>query len=170
MNNINNTICKEIFEKLIPWLKLALNWLKWYDERRKFLSQIAINIGYWWASLVSSTFKVGRDTLRKWIKEIKSWIKSPDNLASRWRKSSESKLPNLLKDIQNIIDYASQIDPKFKSTRLYTRLTQEEIRNQLIIQKWYKEEELPTARTIYNKAIDLWCKFSRVQKTKPKKK
>ena len=51
----------------------------------------------------------------------------------RGRKKVTDKLPNLEEDIKSILDLQSQIDPKFQSERLYTRLTVAEIRNQLTI-------------------------------------
>ena len=44
-------------------------------------------------------------------------------------------MAHLLEDITSIVDSQSQIDPDFKTTRLFTRLTSKEIRKQLIIQK-----------------------------------
>ena len=163
------TISKTNFETLIPSLKIALKSLKW-AEKRKFLAQIAIDIWHWWVSLVVKTFNVWHDTVDKWIKEVKSWFTCIDALNARRKILIEEKLPNLLEDIRDIIDWSSQIDPKFKSTRLYTRLTKEEIRKQLIIQKWYKDDDLPTSQTIYNKSRKMWYKFSKVSKTKPLKK
>jgi len=43
-----------------------------------------------------------------------------------------------------------RIDPDFQSNRLYTRLSASEVRQQLILQKKYTSEELPTTETIRN--------------------
>jgi hypothetical protein len=60
---------------------------------------------------------------------------------TRGRKRSEEHLPQLLDDIQAIVDEQSQTDPTFKTTRLYTRITAQEVRQQLIRQKGYTDEE-----------------------------
>ena len=70
-------------------------------------------------------------------------------------KRSEAHLPNLLSDITAIVDGQSQADPQFRTARLYTRLTAMEVRRQLIAQKGYSEDELPTAETISTKLNEL---------------
>ena len=66
-------------------------------------------------------------------------------------KRSEGHLPNLLNDLTAIVDSQSQVDPQFRATRLYTRLSAAEVRRQLIVQKGYSQDELPTAETIATK-------------------
>lgn len=73
-------------------------------------------------------------------------------------------------DIQAIAEAQSQTDPTFATTRLYTRLTAAEIRQQLIDQKGYQEDELPSAETIRVKANQLDCRLRSVQKSRPQKK
>ena len=63
----------------------------------------------------------------------------------------------------------SQIDPQFKSTRLYTRLTAAEVRRQLLAQKGYDAATLPSVSTIGRKLNALGYHRRRVQKTRPKK-
>ena len=64
------------------------------------------------------------------------------------RKRVETKLPNLLEDIRALIDHQTQTDPTCKSTRLYTRMSASEVRRQLIEQKGYLDEVLPSVETI----------------------
>ena len=90
----------------------------------------------------------GRMTIRKGMRELDSGIACIDAFRLRGRKRAEDHLPNLLTDIQAIVDNQSQTDPQFRSTRLYTRLTATEVRRQLIAQKGYTDAALPTAATI----------------------
>jgi len=76
----------------------------------------------------------------------------------------------LLGDIQAIAEAQSQTDPTFATTRLYTRLTAAEIRQQLIDQRGYQEDELPSAETMRGKANQLDCRLRSVQKSRPQKK
>ena len=85
-------------------------------------------------------------------------------------KRAENHLPNLLEDIEAIVDSQSQTDPTFSTTRLYTRLSAKQVRRQLIQQYRYSDEQLPTARTIANKLNDLGYYPTKVQKSKPKKR
>ena len=63
----------------------------------------------------------------------------------------------------------SQADPQLRTTRLYTRLTAAEVRRQLIIQKGYSDEQLPTAETIGTKLNQLGYFPKKVAKSQPQK-
>src|SRR5579859_405302 len=88
-----------------------------------------------------------RDTIRKGIHELDSGIRCIDNYGGRGRKRAEERFPNLLSDIRDIVDGQSQTDPSFESTRLYTRLSAAAVRQALITQKGYRDEELTSEET-----------------------
>ena len=67
------------------------------------------------------------------------------------------------------MDGQSQTDPTFQSQRLYTRLTAKEIRRQLIEQKGYSDEELPSEETIRLRINELGYRLRAVRKSQPKK-
>ncbi len=73
--------------------------------------------------LLANPFNSSRNTIRKGTHELESGIKIIDEFNARDRKKAEEKLPNLLKDIKDIIDCQRQTDPSFKRTRLFPRLT-----------------------------------------------
>jgi len=111
-----------------------------------------------------------RSTIRKGIHELESGFECYDNFAGRGRKAVEEHLPNLLDDIKTIVDAESQTDPTFKTTRLYIRLSAAEVRAQLIEQKEYSDEELPTTETIRTKLNQLGYYPKKVKKSQPRKK
>jgi hypothetical protein len=104
------------------------------------------------------------------MREITSGIPIQDKLHLRHRKRAEERLPNLLDDIKSIVDSQSQTDPNFHSTRLFTRLTVAKIREQLISQKGYTDEELPSNQTLNTKVNQMGYGLKKVLKTKPLKK
>lgn len=91
-------------------------------------------------------------------------------MSAKGRYQVESRLPNLLKDIKILVDAQSQIDPSFKSQRLYTRLSAAEVRKQLIEKYGYNNEDLPTSETIRLKLNQLGYNLRRVAKVQPQKK
>jgi len=101
--------------------------------------------------------------------ELERGIVCLDGFRLRGRKRSEDHLPNLLQDITAIVDSQSQADPQFRTTRLYTRLTATEVRRQLIAQKGYTDEALPTAETIGAKLNRLGYYPKKVAKSQPQK-
>jgi len=154
--------CKNIFIESINELKGS--------KRRIALAKISEAIGKGGQTVVAKGFKVSRDTVRKGLYELKSEITIVDNFNARGRKNIEEKLLGLLEDITDIVDSQSQTDPSFKTTRLFTRITVKEVRNQLIKQKNYEDADLPTNQTLNNKITKLGYKLKKVQKVKPLKK
>ena len=67
------------------------------------------------------------------------------------------------------MDPESQADPKFQSSFLDTRITAKAMRQALIDQKGWTDEELPHVNTIGEILNRLGYKMRRVQKTKPLK-
>src|SRR3989440_4432438 len=110
-----------------------------------------------------------RVTIRKGMHEVESGIVCVDAFCWRGRKRSEEHLPNLLIDLQALVDSQSQADPQFRTNRLYTRLTAAEVRAQLIAKFGYIDEELPTEETIARKLNDLGYYPKKVAKTEPQK-
>lgn len=139
------------------------------SARRLFQARTVKALGPGGASLAERELGWNRKTVRKGIHEVESGITCLDAFDARGRKRVEDHLPNLLMDIRAIVDGQSQTDPQFKTKRLYTRLTATEVRRQLIAQKSYADEELPTATTIGTKLNEMGYYPSKVAKSKPKK-
>jgi len=139
------------------------------SERRQFMARIVKSLGYGGQSYAAREFDWGRNTIAKGMKELESGVPIQDKFSTRGRKKAEEKLPNLLTDIQSIVDGASQTDPTFQSTRLYCRLSAAEVRRQLIQQKGYADEDLPGEETIRVKLNELGYKLRAVQKSRPQK-
>ena len=111
-----------------------------------------------------------REPIRKGTRELDSGQIHPDNFSARGRKPAEAHLPNLLTDIATIVDAQSQVDPQFRTNRLYTRLDAAEVRRQLISQKGYTDTLLPTVQTITTKLNRLGYYPQKVAKSEPKKR
>ena len=102
---------------------------------------------------------------------MKDAIRCLDNRKASGRKRTEDKLPNLSDDIRSLADRETQADPSMKSGSLtYTRITAKAMRQALIAEKGYIDEELPCEETIGNILNRLGYNLKRVQKAKPKKK
>jgi len=137
--------------------------------RRMFLARTVQALGEGGQRLAERELGWNRKTIRKGTHEVESGLVCVDAFGARGRKLAEEHLPNLLVDLKAIVDGQSQTDPQFKNTRLYTRLTAREVRRQLIVQKGYRDEELPTATTIATKLNQLGYYPTTVAKSKPKK-
>ncbi|MCC3444339.1 MAG: hypothetical protein JGK01_22090 [Microcoleus sp. PH2017_03_ELD_O_A] len=138
--------------------------------RRRFMAQTVAELGRGGQRLAERELGWHRDLIRKGQCEVAHNLICVDAFKLRGRKRTESRLPNLLSDIQAIVDSQSQTDPKFTTNRLYTRLSAAEVRRQLIGQNGYSSEALPSTETIRTRLNQLGYYPSKVGKTKPQKK
>jgi hypothetical protein len=156
-------------DELKTLLRDIANKLKGH-ERRTFMAQVVKLLGKGGQRCTERELNWNRGTIRKGRHELESSIVCIDAFSARGRKRAEERLPNLLNDIKAIADEQSQTDPTFKTTRLYTRISAKEVRKQLIPQKGYTDDELPSEETIRVKLNALGYQLRSVQKCRPQKK
>lgn len=140
------------------------------SARRVFMAKTVKVLGRGGQRWAERELGWNRGTVRKGTHELESGFECVDAFNARGRKQAEAHLPNLLDDIEAIVSPHSQADPTFKTIRLYTRITAKEVRKQLLEQKGYSDEELPTVRTINTKLNQLDYCLKRVAKSVPLKK
>jgi hypothetical protein len=140
------------------------------SARRIFMARTVKELGPGGQRRAERALGWSRVTIRKGTHELESGFTCLDAFAARGRKRVEVHLPNLLPDITAIVDSQSQTDPQFRTTRLYTRLSAAEVRRQLIAQKGYTDDALPTVQTLTTKLNALGYSPKKVAKSQPQKK
>ena len=140
------------------------------SARRVFMARSVKELGKGGQRQAEQKLGWDRSTIRKGMHELESGIICVSAYGARGRKAAEIHLPNLLSDIAAIVDGQSQVDPQFRTNRLYTRIDGAEVRKQLIEQKGYQDEALPTVQTIVSKLNQLGYYPQKVVKSQPKKK
>lgn len=140
------------------------------SDRRIFQAKIANEYLDGNPNRAESVFGWGRNTVKLGLKELETGYTCYVEVHKRGDKKTEEKLPDLERDIKAIVEPHSQVDPKFKTSLMYTRITAKAVRKALLDCKGYTDQELPTERTISNILNRLGYTLKRVQKTKPKKK
>jgi hypothetical protein len=140
------------------------------SARRLFMARTVKELGPGGQRQAERELGWNRGTLRKGLHELQSGFRCLDAFAARGRKRAEHHLPHLLTDITALVDSQSQTDPQFRTARLYTRLSAAEVRRQLIAQKGYTDEALPTVQTITSKLNALGYYPKKVAKSQPQKK
>jgi hypothetical protein len=139
-------------------------------KRRAFQAQVTLDYldgSVWKAERV---FGWSHHTVTLGLNELRTGIICMGNFSARGNHKTEEKFPKLEADMRALADPESQADPKFQSTFLYTRITAKAMRQALIDQKGWTDEELPHVTTIGEILNRLGYKMRRVQKTKPLKK
>ena len=86
--------------------------------------------------------------MHKGLKELETGFVCLDNYAARGRKKTEAKLPTLAADIHHLVQGQSQVDPTFRSTLSYARISAHAVRNALLQEKGSRDQELPSRQTI----------------------
>lgn len=147
---------KELHQETVKSLKGS--------ARRQYMGRVSIALGWGGISLLNRELGWNRDTIRKGIREVKTGLECYDNYSSRGRKRAEYHHPNLLSDIKSIADQHSQTDPSFESSRLYLRLSAASVRQQLIAQKGYTDEGLPSEEVIRQRLNELGYVLRSVKK------
>jgi hypothetical protein len=123
--------------------------------RRLYMARVAHAMGRGGPSLLNRELGWSRDTIRKGFKELATGQICYDRYWARGRKRAEDRLPNLLSDMRAIADQHSQTDPSFESGQLYLRLSAASVRRQLIEQKGYTDEALPSEEVIRQRLHEL---------------
>ncbi len=110
-----------------------------------------------------------RDAVNTGLNELRTDIRCVDNAGARGRKKTEEAYPRLEQRIRQIVEPHSQVDPKFQTTLVYTRITAARVREEL-----QKDDELkaviPSRQTVGEILNRLGYCLRRVQKSRPKKK
>jgi hypothetical protein len=138
--------------------------------RRLFQARIVKVLGSGGQQRAETELGWNRGTIRKGQHELESGVTCLDVFSARGRKRAEDRLPKLEQDVHAILKSQSQIDPSFKTERLYIRLSAAAVREQLIIQKGYTDAELPGVRTLSTKLNAWGYPLRKVAKSKPQKK
>jgi len=159
----------ELTEAVVATIKDAASKLTG-AKRRAFQAQVAIDYLDGSARRAERVFGWGRHTVEVGLEELRTGIARPDNFSARGNKKTEVKCPELEQDIRALAEPHSQQDPKFQSPFLYTRMTAAAMRQALIDQKGWTDDELPHVNTIGEMLNRLGFRLRSVRKAKPLKK
>ncbi len=138
------------------------------SDLRTFMAKIVNSMGKGGQRKAESELGWDRKLIRKGQRELTNGpIK--DNFSARGRKKAEEHMPELLKDIESIIEPQSQTDPTFRTEQLYTPLSAGRVISILIEEYNYCDYQIPCESTIRNKINDLGCRPQKVAKSSLKK-
>src|SRR5450756_2503733 len=140
------------------------------SDRRIFMARVVKALGKGGQRYAEDELNWNRDVIRKGMHELERGIRCIDHFSGRGRKPIEEHLPNLIEDIDAIVKGQSQTDPTFKTTRLYTRLSSAEVRQQLIEQKRVHRFRFTLRRNNSSKITGTWLSYAFGTKKSTEKK
>jgi len=100
------------------------------------------------ARRTETVFGWNRKCFQLGLHERRTEILCVDNYQARGRRQTEAILPNLEQQIRSLVDAQIQADPKFQSTFTYSCISARAVREALLEQRGYTDENLPTRQTI----------------------
>ncbi len=123
--------------------------LKGY-RKREFIAEVTLELLDGNARKAEREFGWGRETVRKGIRELVTCIRCIDNYSARGNKRTEERLPHLAGDIRRIVCSDGQVNPEFEACFNQGKITPKAVRQVLIREFGYPEQQLPNVNTIGN--------------------
>jgi hypothetical protein len=111
-----------------------------------------------------------RTTVTLGLQELWSGITCVDTTGARGNRTTEEKLPQLAEAMQSLAEPASQVDPKWQSPFLSTRMTAKAMRQALIDKQGWTDDPWPGEHTMGHMLNRLGYRLRRVQQAKPVKR
>lgn len=144
--------------KMIPW-----------PQNRPAMGDVALSILEGKPRTAEAVFGWNRGSVALGIHEFQSGFECRNDLSARRRPKAEKKNPKLLADIHEVMEPASQAEPRLRTTLQYTDMTAPAV-YEALLEKGWSEETLPTVRTISNILNRHGYRLRAVAKTKVQKK
>ena len=132
-------------EKLIALFKDTARKLTG-PNKRAFMARVAQMYFGSSARKVESHLGWSRHSVSKGLKEVETGFICLDDYSTRGRKKTTERLPLLEADIRDLVEGKSQVDPTFRSTLCYARISARAVREALIQDKGYRETK--TSRVV----------------------
>jgi hypothetical protein len=143
---------------LIPW-----------PQRRFAMGDAALSLLDGKPRVAEDVFGWNRGVVELGMHEFRTSILCINDISSRRRLKAEEKNPRLLADIMEIMNPHSQAESHLRTTLLYTNLTPRAVYGALLEKGW-RDDELPTLQTIANMLDRHGYRLRTVEKTKVQKK
>ena len=143
---------------LIPW-----------PDRRRAMGDATLVLLDGKHRVAEDVFGWGRSVVQVGINEFKTGISCLNDISTRVKPKTEEKSPELLIEIHNIMEPHSEADSHLRTTLLHTNMTAKTVYD-VLVEKGWSAESLPTVRTISNILFRQNYKLRTVAKTKIQKK
>ena len=117
-------------------------------KKRAFMAQVTQDYFNYSPRKAERELGWSRQAIATGLKELETGLICVDNYRARGRKKTEDNLPSLRGDLDSLLSEKTSTEPKFRSTFQYSRISARAVREALISEKGYREEELPSRQTI----------------------
>jgi len=139
-------------------------------KKRRIMASLAIQFCGRSPRKTERKFGFARDSVATGIGELKSGIRCMSNYSGRGRIKTEVAYPEIGDDIHDILREHSQIDPTFKSTLCYSKMTADKVRDILVSVKSHSPDIIPSRQTVGSILNRTGYRLRKVLKAKPIRK
>lgn len=153
----------------VELLRLAAGKLRG-EQKRAFIAEVTVRLCDSRVRQAEDRFGWNRNCIRKGLAERESGEVIPGNYAKTGLQRFEDLHPKFAEDLRDIAEPQTQTDPELKTDRRYLNLTSAEVRTQLIDEKGWKDEDLPSGRSMRRILNRMGYRLKKIQKGKPLKK
>lgn len=119
--------------------------------------------------VAENVFGWNRRAIEVGIREFQTGITCINDISARVKPKTEDKHPQLLAEIQTIMEPHSESESSLRTTLLYTNMTAKTV-HEALVQKGWATQSLPSVRTISNLLNRQDYRLRTVAKTKVQKK
>ena len=117
-------------------------------QKREFIAEVTLELLDGNARKAEREFGWGRETVRKGIRELTTKIRCIDNYSGRGNKRTEDRFPGLAEDIKAILDPDGDLNPEFHAYFVQKKITAKAVRQILVREFGYADDQLPNENTI----------------------
>lgn len=140
-----------------------------WPDRRRAMGDVTASLLDGKPRVAESVFGWSRYAVEMGLHEARSGISCINDLSARVKPRTEDKHPDLLADIQGIMEPHSQSQASLRTTLLYTDMTASAV-HEALAQKGWSAPSLPSVRTISNLLNRQDYRLRTVTKTRVQKK
>ena len=151
--------------ELISRLVESIPW----PDRRRAMGDVTASLLEGKPRVAESVFGWSRYAVEVGIHEARSGMSCINDLSARRKPRTQDRHPDLLADIQSIMEPHSQNEARLRTTLLYTDMTARAV-HEALVQKGWSAPSLPGVRTISNLLNRQNYRLRTVAKTKVQKK
>jgi len=140
-----------------------------WPERRRAMGDVTQTLLDGKRRVAEDVFGWSRKAVELGIHEHQTGIACINDISARGKPKTEDKHPELLAEIQTIMEPHSESESSLRTTLLYTNMTAKTV-HEALVQKGWTEASLPSVRTISNLLNRQDYRLRTVAKSKVQKK
>lgn len=140
-----------------------------YEFRRQAMGDVVCTLLAGKSRKAEDVLGWNRHTVELGLNEFRTGIRCVSDVSARGKKKVEMNNPQLLKDIESLLEPHSESDSHLRTTLLHRNVTAKAVRDTLI-ENGYSEDELPAERTFYELLNRQGYRRRTVAKSKVQKK